>query len=260
MNTKKIIKFFFKKSFCSNNKNKKAPKKYSDLSSFLKWKEEQNLINKNNNEPDNFNNFPTSETLLNILSQEKITEAKSKLTQILSEIKSTKAFSNDLNYFKYDENFNIDELRKKYQFTLKLYQCEVIEGNKDYHLIAQYYELQQRYERLKFYSDLRDQLINLDKGVNVNTLYSIEWLTNINQTGIALNPGDNSYLEKNKFDKNQVIKQLYLEDQFGDIREPKWTINILIGIWALIGIIVFTYDLKKYKSKLKKLRPGIKYI
>ena len=50
-----------------------------------------------------------------------------------------------------------------------------------------------------------------------------------------------------------------IEDEFGDIKEPKFTIQILIFLWILIGGIVFYIDLRKYYISLLEKREGVNY-
>ncbi len=50
-----------------------------------------------------------------------------------------------------------------------------------------------------------------------------------------------------------------IEDEFGDIKEPKFTIQILIFLWILIGGIVFYIDLRKYYISLSEKREGVNY-
>jgi hypothetical protein len=50
-----------------------------------------------------------------------------------------------------------------------------------------------------------------------------------------------------------------LEEEFGDIKEPKLAIHYLITIWAFIGIVVSYMEIKKYIRKNKKPREGVDY-
>jgi hypothetical protein len=50
-----------------------------------------------------------------------------------------------------------------------------------------------------------------------------------------------------------------LEEEFGDIKEPKLTIHYLLIAWFTIGMIVSYLEFKKYYRKLKIKRDGIDY-
>ena len=50
-----------------------------------------------------------------------------------------------------------------------------------------------------------------------------------------------------------------LEDEFGDIKEPKNIIQFLFGIWVVTGVIVFLTEIKKYFKKISKKREYIDY-
>jgi hypothetical protein len=52
---------------------------------------------------------------------------------------------------------------------------------------------------------------------------------------------------------------LVIEDEFGEIKEPKFVFPVLLSLWLIIGIIVFYIDLKKYYYKLQKKRENVDY-
>ena len=52
---------------------------------------------------------------------------------------------------------------------------------------------------------------------------------------------------------------LVIEDEFGDIKEPKYALQFLIAVWVVIGVLVFYIDLRKYLIKLRKRREGVDY-
>jgi hypothetical protein len=50
-----------------------------------------------------------------------------------------------------------------------------------------------------------------------------------------------------------------LEDEYGDIKEPKYIIQFLFGVWVITGGIIFFIDLKKYLRKLSRKKEWVNY-
>jgi hypothetical protein len=75
-----------------------------------------------------------------------------------------KIYKNDLFYFKFEENFDINDLRKKYLELAKLYHPDL--RSNDEYANMQFNKLQDSYERLKRFSDLRDEIQKLEKEGN----------------------------------------------------------------------------------------------
>jgi flagellar biosynthesis/type III secretory pathway M-ring protein FliF/YscJ len=50
-----------------------------------------------------------------------------------------------------------------------------------------------------------------------------------------------------------------LEEEFGEIKEPKFLQQTLLLMWIVIGFIVFYVDLRKYLLNLQKRREGVRY-
>jgi len=50
-----------------------------------------------------------------------------------------------------------------------------------------------------------------------------------------------------------------LEDLYGDIKEPRFLIQWLFGLWIFMGVLVFKRDIWNYYKRLKKQKDDIDY-
>jgi len=50
-----------------------------------------------------------------------------------------------------------------------------------------------------------------------------------------------------------------LEDEFGDIKELKYIMQFLFGVWVITGGIIFFIDFKKYLRNLSKKKEWVNY-
>ena len=113
-------------------------------------------------------------------------------------------------------------------------------------------KIKDAYERLKEFSDIREKYNLVDeKGNMTMNLGSLDFSNILNQES-----------------KKDVIKILciitfeiliVLEDAYGDIKEPRYLINWLLGIWLFMGFLIFKRDLRNYYHKLKCERAEVDY-
>ena len=50
-----------------------------------------------------------------------------------------------------------------------------------------------------------------------------------------------------------------LEDEFGDIKEPKYVMQFLFFIWVISGAIVLYFELRKYVKNMSRKRETVDY-
>ncbi len=75
-------------------------------------------------------------------------------------INLTNIFKNELQYFKLEADFEVNELRKRYLTLAKLYHPDLVKSDQDANF--KFNKLQNSYERLKTYHELRIELISLE--------------------------------------------------------------------------------------------------
>ena len=158
-----------------------------------------------------------------------------------------KIFKNDLHYFKFDENVKSIDIKQKYLHLAKLYHPDLRAHDK--HANAQFNKLKESYERLKKYCELREEIAKMENNISSDGTITLE------QGFYESDLGNNASI----ITKEETIKQMMLEDEFGDIKEPKHVLSFLITFWIVIGLCIFYYDIKKYIKSLKKKRPGVNY-
>ncbi len=90
----------------------------------------------------------------------------------------------ELQYFKLDENFKLEELRKKYLFLAKLYHPDSIKN--DNFTSENFNALKNNYDKLKVYYEMREKLIEMeqnieDDGTIITEKQSLDWPEEISQ-------------------------------------------------------------------------------
>jgi hypothetical protein len=207
VNNKKLKNNFFyyqqKKTFCENKDNKDniVNKNYTDFRDFVKSqstkksktfieneKEKEDKINYENNNDDNNNNNKenskdddTNNFSSKNFTRKQINQKKNFLSQrkkLAANVKS------ELDYFKLDENFKLDNLRKKYLFFAKLYHPDIV--NSDKKSGENFTLLKNNYEKLKIYCEMRDKLGEIEKNIEDNgtivlETYEVNWSNLITQ-------------------------------------------------------------------------------
>jgi hypothetical protein len=79
----------------------------------------------------------------------------------------TDNFKKDLLYFKFNENFQLIDLRKKYLELAKLYHPDM--RNLDTYSNIQFNKLQESYERLKLFCELREKIQEMEENLLNNS-------------------------------------------------------------------------------------------
>lgn len=73
-------------------------------------------------------------------------------------------FEKDLNYFKFEENFELIDLKKKYLTLAKLYHPDT--KTNDAFSTIQFNKLQESYERLKIFCELREKISERENNIS----------------------------------------------------------------------------------------------
>ena len=154
--------------------------------------------------------FKTNNTINNENKvKENIYTKKSHITFVINskKINLVKIYQQDLQFLKIKEDFEINELRKKYLQFAKLYHPDT--KQQDSYSNNKFSKLQQSYERLKVYHELRQDLDNLEieyksKGELSPEAKKIFEDMNLNQSSEQ----DEMDIRNNNISKNEFIKQL----------------------------------------------------
>jgi hypothetical protein len=207
-NITKYIFFYYqqKKKFCeknnnnnnNNNKENKDNKNYINFQDFIKsqstkkskiFTEQENHEEKNYNNNDNIkeNSKDNNDTYNNYnftgksFTKKQINQQKNFLSQRKKLVLNIKT---ELDYFKLDENFKLENLRKKYLFFAKLYHPDIV--NSDKKSGENFNLLKNNYEKLKVYCEMRDKLGEIEKNIEedgtiILETYEMNWSNVITQ-------------------------------------------------------------------------------
>jgi hypothetical protein len=174
--------------------------------------------NESNKETNKFDNNNNSDTKFSQKNSDSNNYRSTRTHSIIStkRINLAKVYQNDLYYFRFDENFEINELRKKYLQLAKQYHPDMKSTDSSANL--KFNKLQQSYERLKTFHELRSELINLESEFISEGSLSSDMKKRFDDINMKTGGGsdldvdvDNIYksdVAKNNMTKDEFIKQL----------------------------------------------------
>lgn len=165
-------------------------------------------IKKYSDKPFNFEEFAfkTNNASFNQnKANENVYKKKSRITFVINskKINLEKIYKQDLQFLKIKEDFEINELRKKYLQFAKLYHPDT--KLQDSYTSNKFSKLQQSYERLKIYHELRQELNNLESECKTKGELSPE------AKKIFEEMNEENYMDgslNNNISKDEFIKQL----------------------------------------------------
>lgn len=142
--------------------------------------EEKKIFENSSNE---YSDFDKKRKYSNMNAQRKLNLEKNFTSQRKNLSSNVKK---ELQYFKLDENFKLEDLRKKYLFLAKLYHPDSIKN--DTFTSESFNELRHNYEKLKVYYEMREKLLEMEKNVEddgtiITEKGTFEWPEEINQPG-----------------------------------------------------------------------------
>lgn len=191
--------FFVSRSFCRKNfdfadyafKNKNESK--TDANTFDRDYSEKIFNQKNTGS----NNIRSSRTH-SIISTKRINLAK--------------VYQNDLYYFRFDENFEINELRKKYLQLAKQYHPDMKSTDSSTNL--KFTKLQQSYERLKTFQELRSELIKLEAEYISEGILSSDMKQRFDDINMKTGGESNLDVDVENLFKSNIAKNNVTKDEF----------------------------------------------